>query len=176
MRRFELEHLIRASGEIANDDEIVVIGSQSILGQFPNAPVSLLASMEADIYPANNPELADKVDGAIGEGSSFHELHGYYAQGVGPNTATLPFGWRRRLIPIKNENTAGTTGSCLEIHDLVISKLVAARPKDFEFVQEVVKANMVECSTLMDRLANTKLADSRIVAIEKRIGMFFTKL
>lgn len=37
MKRSELEHIIRASGEIAGDDEIVIIGSQAILGQFPNA-------------------------------------------------------------------------------------------------------------------------------------------
>lgn len=92
MQRSELEHLIRASGEIADDVEIIVIGSQSILGQFPNAPARLLMSMEADIYPKNKPERADKVDGAVGEGSSFHELHGYYAQGVGENTAVLPKG------------------------------------------------------------------------------------
>ena len=42
--------------------------------------------MEADIYPKNYPEKADKIDGAIGEGSSFHELHAYYAQGVGEKT------------------------------------------------------------------------------------------
>ena len=83
MRRSELEHLIRASGEIAADDEIIIIGSQAILGLFPDAPVRLLSSMEADVYPKNHPEKADEVDGAIGEGSSFHELHGYYAQGVG---------------------------------------------------------------------------------------------
>ena len=82
MQRSDLEHIIRASGEVAQDDEIVIIGSQSILGQFPSAPKRLLVSMEADVYPNHNPELADKVDGAIGEGSSFHELHGYYAQGV----------------------------------------------------------------------------------------------
>ena len=51
MQRSELEHLIRASGEIAGDDEIIIIGSQAILGQFPNAPARLLMSMEADIYP-----------------------------------------------------------------------------------------------------------------------------
>ena len=34
--------------------------------------------METDLYPKNKPELADKVDDAIGEGSSYHELHGYY--------------------------------------------------------------------------------------------------
>jgi hypothetical protein len=35
MQRSELEHLIRAAGAIADDPSIVVIGSQSILGQFP---------------------------------------------------------------------------------------------------------------------------------------------
>jgi hypothetical protein len=34
MKRSELEHLIRAAGAIADDREIVVIGSQSVLGQF----------------------------------------------------------------------------------------------------------------------------------------------
>ena len=87
MQRSDLEHLIRASGEIAGDNEIIIIGSQAILGQFPDAPARLLASMEADIFPKNKPERADNVDGAIGEGSSFHEVHGYYAQGVGEQTA-----------------------------------------------------------------------------------------
>ena len=41
MTRSELEHLIRAAADIANDDDIVVIGSQAILGQFPDAPATL---------------------------------------------------------------------------------------------------------------------------------------
>jgi hypothetical protein len=51
MKRSDLEHLIRAAGAIADDSDIVVIGSQSILGQFPDAPASLLVSAEADVYP-----------------------------------------------------------------------------------------------------------------------------
>src|SRR6202142_1222861 len=96
MKRSELEHLIRAAGSIANDPEIVVIGSQSILGQFPDAPAALLISAEADLFPRNYPELAELIDGSIGEGSPFHELYGYYAQGVGERTAILPHGWRSR--------------------------------------------------------------------------------
>ena len=68
MKRSELEHLIRAAGRIAGSREIVVIGSQAVLGQFPDAPMALCRSMEGDLYPKDNPELADKVDGAIGEG------------------------------------------------------------------------------------------------------------
>ena len=97
MQRSELEHLIRASGDIADDDEIIVIGSQAILGQFPDAPARLLISMEADIFPKNKPEMADIIDGAIGEGSSFHEVHGYYAQGA-PTRTTF-----RRLSSLQND-------------------------------------------------------------------------
>lgn len=37
MRRRDLEHIIRAAADIADDDEIVVLGSQAILGQFPGS-------------------------------------------------------------------------------------------------------------------------------------------
>jgi hypothetical protein len=36
MTRAQLEHLIRAAAVIADDDTIVIVGSQSVLGQFPN--------------------------------------------------------------------------------------------------------------------------------------------
>ncbi len=87
----------------------------------------LCVSTEADVYPKNRPERSDLIDGSIGEGSPFHEAYGYYAQGVGEETATLPEGWKDRLVPVRNANTRGATGWCLEAHDLVLSKYVAAR-------------------------------------------------
>ncbi len=173
MKRSELEHIIRASGEIANDDEIIVIGSQAILGQFPNAPVRLLVSMEADIYPKNDPKKADKVEGAIGEGSSFHELHGYYAQAVGEKTAVLPEDWENRLVAVNNENTNGVTGYCLEVHDLAISKMIAMRSKDLEFVQELVLHDMIEKKTMLRRLKQTDLDGPMRSAVRARIKSLF---
>ena len=173
MQRSDLEHLIRASGEIAGDNEIIIIGSQAILGQFPNAPVRLLMSMEADIYPKNHPEKADKVDGAIGEGSSFHELHGYYAQGVGERTAVLPKEWESRLVAVNNENTNGVTGYCLEAHDLAISKIIAQRPKDMEFVQQLVRHDMIEKKTMLHRLKQTDLQEPMRRNISTRILSLF---
>jgi hypothetical protein len=158
MTRSELEHLIRAASAIADDPEIVVIGSQSVLGQFPEAPVVLLTSMEADLFPSNHPERADLVDGAIGEGSSFHELFGYYAQGVSENTATLPGGWRARLVRVCSANTLGVTGLCLEVHDLAISKYVASRDKDLEFTRALARHGMTDTAELVGRLAQTSLA------------------
>ena len=174
MQRSELEHIIRASGEVAQDDEIVIIGSQSVLGQFPDAPMRLLISMEADVYPNHNPELADRVDGAIGEGSSFHELHGYYAQGVGQETAVLPSGWKDRLVVVKNENTNGIAGLCLEVHDLAISKFVAGRYKDVEFIQELVRHEMIREDVLLARLAEAELQERERRRIASKIEAMFS--
>jgi hypothetical protein len=158
MTRSELEHIIRAAGAIANDSEIVVIGSQSVLGQFPDAPTALLASMEADVYPLNEVDRSDLIDGSIGEGSAFHESFGYYAQGVGPRTAILPAGWQRRLIRLKNPNTGGITGLCLEVNDLAISKYVAGREKDIEFTAELARHHMTDRAILVARLRRTRIA------------------
>jgi len=173
MKRSELEHLIRAAGRIAGAREIVVIGSQAVLGQFPDSPAALLRSMEADLYPRSKPEAADKVDGAIGEGSRFHEQYGYYAQGVAPDTATLPRGWQRRLVRIENSNTDGYAGLCLEVHDLAISKYVAGREKDLEFTRELARHGMTEKKTLIKRLAATRLAAALARLVRGRIERDF---
>jgi hypothetical protein len=173
MKRSELEHIIRAAGSIANDSEIVVIGSQSILGQFPDAPASLLMSAEADVFPMHHPQLSDLIDGSIGEGSPFHEMYGYYAQGVDDKTATLPSGWRERLVRINNPNTIGVTGLCLEVHDLAISKYVAGRDKDREFTRELAKQGMTERATLIARERETDLPAELRKVVKARIERDF---
>ena len=175
MRRSDLEHLIRAAGKVAGTGELVIIGSQAILGQFPEAPAALLRSMEADLYPLSRPELADKVDGAIGEGSQFHQTHGYYAQGVGPDTATLPKGWQRRLVRIESPNTGGIAGLCLEAHDLAISKYVAGREKDLEFTRELARHKMTDKETLLARAAVTRLDPAVSRLVKGRIERDFPK-
>lgn len=175
MKRSELEHLIRAAGRIAGEREIVVIGSQAVLGQFPDSPAVLLRSMEADLYPRSNPELADKVDGAIGEGSRFHEQFGYYAQGVAPDTATLPRGWQRRLVRIENSNTGGYAGLCLEVHDLALSKYAAGREKDIEFTRELARHGMIDKKTLLKRSAETTLDAALARLVHGRIERDFPR-
>lgn len=150
-----------------------MIGSQSVLGQFPDAPVSLLASMEADLYPVNRPELADLVDGSIGEGSFFHEQYGYYAQGVSETTATLPAGWKKRLVRIRNDNTGGVEGMCLEVHDLAISKYAAGREKDLAFTRELARHGMTRRDTLLERVSTTKMEPELGRLVEARIARDF---
>ena len=153
MTRQQLEHLLRAAADIADDNEIVVIGSQAILGQFPDPPASMRISVEADLFPLNHPERADLIDGTIGELSPFHETFGYYAQGVSEQTARLPAGWKQRLVVIQNENTRGAKGLCLEVHDLLVSKTIAGREKDFAFLGDAAKHRLAHLDVLVQRLA-----------------------
>jgi hypothetical protein len=67
--REELEDIIRASGEVTDQYEFMIVGSQSILRPVPNPHEVFTMSAEADIYPLNAPELAEKIEGALGEGS-----------------------------------------------------------------------------------------------------------
>lgn len=148
MTRDQLEHAIRAACDIADDEEVIIIGSQAILGQYPNAPDDLTQSEEVDLYPKNRPERAILVDGAIGEDSGFHEEFGFYVHGVGPETATLAPGWDQRLVPVRNRNTREHTGWCLEAHDLAASKLAAGREKDLDFVLALRRHGYVGADTL----------------------------
>ena len=161
MRREELEHLIRAAAAITNQRELVIIGSQSILGAFPHAPEILLRSMEADIYPLHRPDLADLIEGSIGELSPFQERFGYYAQGVGPETALLPAGWDGRVLKIQNENTNLNIGYCLEPHDLAAAKLAAGRDKDWPFVETMLQHKLVFNSVVQERIALLPIAAGR---------------
>lgn len=150
MNRKQLEHVLRASGSISGSRDLVVIGSQAILGSYPDAPAELLRSMEVDLFPMDVPERADLIDGSIGELSPFHETFGYYAHGVGPETATLPVEWKTRLVRVENENTGGIVGWCLSPVDLVASKLVAGRERDIDFVRGLLRFGLVSENHIRD--------------------------
>lgn len=149
MTREQLEHVLRAAAAIASENSIVVVGSQAVLLPFPNAPAALLVSREVDLYPALHPERADLIDGAIGAMSSFDETFGYHADGVGPETAVMPADWMQRA---SLHYIGDVTAICPEIHDLAVSKAVAARDKDADFVRVLLKEEMIDMETLRDRI------------------------
>jgi hypothetical protein len=74
MRRDQLEHLLRAASTITDDPNVIVFGSQAILGSFAEQllPPEATFSVEADFTFFNDSD-DDKSDGAIGELSMFHE-------------------------------------------------------------------------------------------------------
>lgn len=153
MTRAQLEHILRAAGALTDEREIVILGSQAILGTFPEAPDELLRSMEADAFPLVAPEKADLIDGSIGELSPFHETYGYYAHGIAPESAALPDGWRGRLVRVLTPATQGVTGLCLAPEDLAASKLAAGREKDLDFVAALFRHKLVDIARLRTRIS-----------------------
>lgn len=169
MRRDQLEHAIRAACQIIGRSEVIVVGSQSILGSVreDQLPAEATMSVEVDILPiaGDNEEtarLADLIEGAAGEFSLFEELHGFSIDGVDLQTSALPRGWRDRLVKVQNANTAGPsgepqfTGWCLDKDDLCVAKLCALREKDQHFVAALLRADLVDVETIIDRLSTVE--------------------
>jgi hypothetical protein len=162
VNREDLEHIIRASGDVTNRFEFIIVGSQSILGSIPNPHQVFTMSAEADIYPLDAPELAEQIDGAIGEGSQFHASNGYYAQGVGPETAILPQDWMSRVHRLQNPNTNDRIGFCLDVIDLFMSKACAGRDKDREFCITLIEHGHVDPDRALEMIHRMPLdADER---------------
>jgi hypothetical protein len=171
MQRSELEHLLRAAGEIIDERQFIVIGSQSILGKYPDAPKELLRSREADFIAKNRPERTRMLE-AIGEASRFYETFGYYVDPVDSRTAVLPRDWKSRLVNVSSPGTNGVTGLCLDPHDLFISKVAAWRDKDIEFAKAMIGHGMVEKDRLLvlaSKVPNPEDDLDRAARIIKRI-------
>ena len=135
----------------------------------------LVRSIEADIMIPDSAAKTEIVEGAIGELSSFHNSFGYYAQGVDRTTSKLPDGWETRLVEICNKNTNGISGLCLEIHDLIISKLYAGRKKDIEFFQAAVNLGLLLRETLTERMNKVSMTADRKHLIEECIKRGFSR-
>ncbi len=162
MTRDQLEHAIRAACDVSKDTELWIFGSQAILGEFPNAPESLRASIEVDVQPKNRPETIDYVDAALGELSLFHQTHGFYVHGIAIESAKFPDGWKKRTVSISDSiSTRGNTGLCVEKHDLAASKLAAYREKDKEFVRLLLIEKMIDVKILMERIGLLKWEEHR---------------
>lgn len=156
MNRQQLAHILRAACNITGDKDVLVIGSQSILGSYDedDLPSPATASMEVDIAFLDDPERrkADDVEGAIGEMSPFHQANGMYAEGVHIDTAAyLPSGWRDRLITWPLQSSKPADPHFLDPYDLAISKVAAGRAKDRAFVDALIRAGVLDVGALQER-------------------------
>jgi hypothetical protein len=165
MRRDQLEHAIRTSCQIAGLTEVIIVGSQAILGTYTEDQLPFYAtrSVEIAVLPiADNTgeiaRLADEIEGAAREFSPFEQLHGFSIDAVDLQTSALPDGWRDRLVKVQNENTAAPSGEpqfigwCLDKEDLCVAKLCALREKDQNFVDALITADLVDPQVIATRL------------------------
>ena len=161
MTRQELEHAIRAVADLMGETILIIIGSQAILGAFPEAPSELLVSQEVDIFTPDRPETAEFISGAFGADSPFDQTHGFQIDGVSPTTATVPGGWQNRLVPVCTANTNGATGLVPEVHDIAVAKYYANREKDRRYATDLSRHGMLDEATLRERMRNAPVTKAK---------------
>ena len=158
MKKQQLDHVLRAAGRITGQKRFVIIGSQSLHGKYPDLPDDIVRSAEVDLIATKNPDRTEWLN-AIGVHSPFHESFGYYADPVDETTATLPSGWKSRLVNLPPGDTEGVLGLCLDPHDLAIAKYVARREKDLAFTRELARRAIVVRDRLLALVDKTPISE-----------------
>src|SRR6266508_4319574 len=158
MRRRELEKTLKAAGRVAQEVEFFLIGTQAVHAYCRQPPAEVLLSQECDLYPKNRPQTANLIHARLGRGSRFARSHGFYAYVVAPELATLPTGWESRLTTLR---AGRVTALCLELYDLMVSKLAAGRLKDLEFVGALLRMKLAVPEAVRRRIRRFPLARDR---------------
>lgn len=171
MKRAELAHVLRAASDITQELEFLVVGSAAILGSYDDRrlPEAATRSREGDITPyrIQDPEIINRIEIYLGEGSRFGTTYGYFADAVDLVTSKSPAGWEQRLVRFSPPDANGAVGYCLEPHDCAAAKLGAGRDKDYEFAEALLRACLIKQDTLLARVrslprdAGLLLADIR---------------
>jgi hypothetical protein len=166
----QVRHVVRAASGITEQTVFVVIGSQAALFQFPDLPQAMRLSPELDIYPRDAVAMADLIDGLIGRDSMFHETFGYYADGVGPETARLPRDWSDRAHSFGVSSPSGEVIVIApDIDDLAVSKLLAGREKDLVWLAEGKAQGLIDLQKVRLLLLGAEAVADELVLAGGRI-------
>ena len=172
MKKRQVDHVLRAVGRITGERQFVIIGSQSLHGKHPDLADEILTSFEVDLIATRHVDRTEWLN-VIGVDSQFHETYGYYADAVDITTATLPKGWRARLVDLPPGDTEGVRGLCLDPHDLAIAKYAAFRDKDLVFIRELARRGIVSKEELLRLLEETELSEELRARIRARLAADF---
>jgi len=160
MKRSQLEDLLRELARLLRKQEVAMIGSQCVHAATDTPPAEVLMSRECDILLEDSDPARERIDAELGMASRYREEHGTFVDTVPPTFPFLPDGWEQRA----NLLAAGDMKTrCLELHDLVLSKLAAGRLKDNELIAALVHNKLVDVETLRARIAS--VADFHMRAI-----------
>lgn len=113
----------------------------------------MTGSIDVDLYPKNDPGRASEVAAALGLGSDFERIYGYYADAVSPMLPRLPQGWEDRLIQVRFDS--GVAAWFLDPNDAAISKYVRGEPRDREWIRAGLEAKILSLPTIIYRLRET---------------------
>jgi hypothetical protein len=157
----------QAYSENNENVNVFIMGSQSIWGTHNPPNKKLLNSCDLDCLPDYDlmeelgvefSELDSHVSFCAGENTEKAEnlYHGKFIDVVSDQTVHAPSNWKERVkektYPL--ENGTNITASFLDKHDLIISKIIAGRPKDIDYIQTLFDDNAVSTQKI-NRLLNS---------------------
>ena len=161
MKKSDLELMLRKAGVIARDRDFFLIGSQSLRAVCPRYPKDFPKTSEADLYPRRCPQAWGLLRTQMGRNSNFFKRYGCFLDCADPALSTIPDGWLDRLIPFRTPRTGGVTAWCLEPHALFVSKLVAWREKDQQFLRAKLKHRLAKPPIVLNRIEDLPVSPER---------------
>ncbi len=156
LNRARIEHILRAAGEVTGHKRFVLIGSAAIAAWREIIPDEMATSRDVDLFAIDAPDperLSEDLDGSLGQASQFDQTHGYYCDGVGPETATMPSDWPSRAKTFQNANTNGVAALVPDPNDIALSKLCAWRPKDITWLRAAKGHGVIDADVMRMRIS-----------------------
>lgn len=152
MRKSALHKLIVEFSKLYGSEIPVIAGSRALYAVTDTLPEVARKSIECDfLFSPGKLHLRDQIDKQLGIQSDFRSENGFYADGLGLATVTLPDGWETRLRPLNDENGV-LIANCVDAYDIAAAKLVAGRDKDHEFLKSLLLSDSLDLELLLERL------------------------
>jgi hypothetical protein len=155
-----LQALFAEARRLSKHREFVIVGSLSILGVVQRSaeiPARMLVSIDVDCYTKADPARIFELEDALGQGSKFEEVSGYYLDPVSPALPTLPEQWEYRLIPVELEDRIVV--HFLDPNDAAVSKYARCDLRDREWIRAGLEAGLLSAPIIESRFRQTPFLD-----------------
>jgi hypothetical protein len=149
MQHDQFLDLLTRAARLFSRTEWIIFGSQAVHALTIRPPAEVLVSVECDIWLADEPAITSRLAAELGKDSQFAKDNGIYADPLPPELPLVPTGWRERLVA---HRLGDVTALCLEIHDLIVTKLAAGRLKDYEFIAAIFLAKLAQAEEVLRRI------------------------
>lgn len=164
MKRTLLDDLLRDVERITGDRELVMIGSQAVHAVVTDVPAEVVMSRECDLLFDESDPVVEAIDASLGPDS---ERAAEFLVHVDTVSSSFPFlapGWEQRLVPF---GPAAPCVRCLEIHDLVLSKLAAGRLKDYEMIAVLLRRSLADLGVVRERIGTVSDLHMRAILLAR---------
>lgn len=173
MKIGQIDHVLRAVAMITGHKTFVMVGAAAVIARLHgNVSPFMAMTAEVDIYAFGTPDvehLSDMIDANIGQDSLFHTTHGFYADGVSPETAKMPIDWLNRAARYLPSDAPDVTAILPDVNDIALAKLVAWREKDIDWLALGIKTGILSIEIMTARLSMMPAESSDITILERKM-------